>query len=274
MNSVISLLLLSMAPASGAAEVHDVDNSPGRNEHPAESLAAQAGDPTAPLVQVQFTNFYSPNVRNGEGYANLADFQPVIPVPAGKLLPIEQVMRLTVPYVTTPDPDRESGLGDISYLDLFVPNPNPKDVVGIGFTLTVPTATDSKLGSGSWQIGPAASWVYYGIDNWQIGGILQNPFSFAGEGNRKSVNTLEFQPVINYLWGDWYFGAGDFNATWDWEENEATVPIAFQVGKIQKMGRHKVNLSAELEWTAIYPDDAVVPRWGIRLGFVLLLPEK
>jgi hypothetical protein len=39
------------------------------------------------------------------------------------------------------------------------------------------------------------------------------------------------------------------------------------------MGGHKVNLSAELEWTAVYPDDAAVPRWGIRVGFVLLLPE-
>ncbi len=79
--------------------------------------------------------------------------------------------------------------------------------------------------------------------------------------------------MINYLWGDWYFGVGDFNATWDWDDSEATIPLAFQVGKIHKMGRHKVNISAEFEWTAIYPDDAVVPRWGIRPGFVLVLPQ-
>lgn len=277
LTTLVAILIAWGYPLTVAADASSsstAQSSPDRNPHPAESLTAQAGDPTAPLFQVQLTNFYTPDVRNGDGYANVLNFQPVLPLPASKRMPIEQVLRLTVPYITTPDPNRESGIGDISVFDMFVPDPNPTDVFGIGFTMTIPTASDSELGSGSWQIGPAASWLFYGVKNWQIGGIIQNPISFAGEGNRDSVNTFEFQPVINYLRGDWYFGAGDFNATWDWEENEATIPLAFQVGKIQKIGKHKYNLSAELEWTAVYPDDAVVPRWGIRLGFVLLLPEK
>ena len=268
------LCLLGAAAAASATQDKSGSTTDGDGgQHPAKSLTAQAGDPTAPLLQFQVTNFYSPDVRNGDGYANQLNFQPVLPLPPGRVIPVEQVLRMTVPYLTSPGPDRKSGLGDVDFLDVFVPHPTPKDVFGIGFTLTMPTASDSRLGSGSWQIGPAATWVYYGIENWQIGGILQNPISFAGEGDRESVNILELQPVINYVWGDWYFGAGDFNAVWDWEESEATVPLAFQVGKIQKIGRHSLNLSAEFEWTAIYPDDAVVPRWGIKLGFVLLLPE-
>ncbi|MCH5373307.1 MAG: hypothetical protein JJ992_04985, partial [Planctomycetes bacterium] len=254
-RAVIPLLVLlhltsahAGAVASGGGDDASPAGSSADGAHPAKSLTAQAGDPTAPLMQIQFTDFYSPDVRNSDGYANLLNFQPVVPVPAGRLGPLPQVMRLTVPYVTTPDPERKSGLGDVTYFDIFVVNSNPKDILGVGFTLTMPTASDSKLGSGSWQLGPAASWVSYEIENWQIGAIVQNPISVAGEGNRDSVNTLEIQPIVNYLRGDWYLGAGDFNLVWDWKSSEATIPVAFQVGKIQEMGRHKVNLSAELEW--------------------------
>jgi hypothetical protein len=49
---------------------------------------------------------------------------------------------------------------------------------------------------------------------------------------------------------------------------------AFQVGHITKIGKYNYNFSAELERTAVRPEQAVVPEWGIRLGVVLLLPEK
>jgi len=64
------------------------------------------------------------------------------------VIPVEQVLRMTVPYLTSPDPDRKSGFGDTTFLDVFVPRPTPKDVLGIGFTMTIPTASDSRRGSG------------------------------------------------------------------------------------------------------------------------------
>jgi hypothetical protein len=80
--------------------------------------------------------------------------------------------------------------------------------------------------------------------------------------------------VINYLIGPWYLGAGDFNFVFDWQNGgAATVPLAFQAGRITTIGGQDFNLSAELEWTALYPENSLTPRWGIRLGFVLLLPE-
>ena len=61
----------------------------------------------------------------------------------------------------------------------------------------------------------------------------------------------------------------------DWEQGgEATIPLAFQAGRITKIGKYNYNLSVEFQWTAVRPDDAVVPQWGIRLGVVLLLPER
>jgi hypothetical protein len=111
------------------------------------------------------------------------------------------------------------------------------------------------------------------VANWQLGGIIQNPISIAGDSNRASVSTFQFQPLVNYLKGDWYFGAGDFNWTYDWKADEWTIPLAFQAGRITQIGKHNYNFSLELAWTAVRPDTSVVPKWGIRLGIVLMLPE-
>jgi hypothetical protein len=245
-----------------------------KSAHPAESLTAQAGDPTAPLLQVQFTNTYIPNVHLADGYSNLLEFEPVLPLPKSELVPVDQVIRLTVPLITSPKPDRETGIGDVSLFDILVASPESWGIWGIGPVLVADSASDDKLGSGKWQLGPAATVMYYGVKNWQIGAVFQNPISFAGDHDRDAVNQLQIQPVINYLWGDWYFGAGDLNITFDWEQSgELTLPLALQAGRIIKIGKYSYNLSAEFAWTAVHPDDVAVPDWGIKLGFVWLFPE-
>jgi hypothetical protein len=241
--------------------------------HPAQSLAAQSGDPTAPLLQFQLTNFYSPSIYNADGHANAFNFQPIIPVSKSKLIPVPQVLRITVPVITSPEPDQTTGLGDISLVDLFVAKPSSWGIWGLGFTAVAPTAAHDELGQGKWQLGPAATLTYYGIPNWQIGAVVQNPVSIAGDGNRPDVNVFQLQPLVNYLKGDWYFGAGDFNWSYDWKARELTLPLAFQAGRIKTIGRHQYNISLELEWTAVRPEDSVVPKWGVRLGVVLMLPE-
>jgi hypothetical protein len=263
-------------PESAAGSITssaDIGAGKPRTHANGQSLAAQASDPTAPLIQVQTTYFYAPSNHNADGYSSLLNFQPVMPIPKSELIPIEQVMRLTVPVLTTPKPNRETGLGDINYFDIFVPGAEDWGVWGAGFTAVLPTASDDELGAGKFQLGPALTAIYYKKTNWQIGAIVQNPVSVAGDGHRDDVAVLQLQPVVNYLHGDWYYGAGDFNITWDWKEDEATIPVAFQAGAIKRIGKYKYNLSAEVVWNAVHPDDAITPRWGVRLGFVWLLPE-
>ena len=244
------------------------------SNHPATSLTAQASDPTAPLLQLQVTNFYAPVNYNGEGYANLLQAQPIIPVPRSSGFPIAQVMRLTVPMVTTPGPGGITGLGDISYFDVFVPKVRPKSVWGAGASLVIPSAPSEALGSGKWQLGPAFTGMYYGVPGWQLGIVVQNPVSIAGDPDRAAINALLIQPIINYLVGSWYLGIGDFTWQVDWTESgAATIPLGFQVGRITKIGSHQYNLSVELEYTAVHVEGATFPKWGVRFGVVLLLPE-
>ena len=70
-----SLLVLCCASTGQAIAQQAADK-----KHPAESIVAQAGDPTAPLAQVQVTNYTSNDIQNGDGYTNMFEFQPVIPI--------------------------------------------------------------------------------------------------------------------------------------------------------------------------------------------------
>jgi hypothetical protein len=183
-------------------------------------------------------------------------------------------MRLTVPMVTTPGPGSITGLGDISYFDVFVPKARSWGIWGAGLGLVIPAASSEALGAGKWQLGPAFTAMYYRIPNWQIGAVVQNPVSIAGDPDRENINALLIQPIVNYLAGPWYIGIGDFTWQLDWTDSGTpTIPLGFQVGRITQIGKHKYNLSVELEYTVAHPEEATYPKWGVRLGFVLLLPE-
>ena len=242
--------------------------------HPSEqSLQAQATNPNAPLIQMSVFNTFVPSSYGGEGYSNQLLIQPVIPIAAQSWFPVAQILRPSLPILTTPGPDRVTGLGDFAFFDVFVPDHYPWGSWGLGVTAVFPTATDDRLGAGKWQLGPAATLLFQGIENLQLGMILQNPISFAGDGDRPGVNMLLFQPIAQYnLPKGWYVGMGDFTWLFDWKDDgAATIPLALQVGRVLPFLGQQWNLGLEGAYTVVHPGPA--PRWSIRLGISLLLPK-
>ena len=142
--------------SSTAAPAHN-----SKPDHPRESLTAQAGDPTAPLVQAQVTYLYSDVVRDSSDNARQFLIEPVIPVSPTRLIPITQIIRPTVPFAQVPG--GKSGLGDVNIEHVFIPEPTASGTVGFGYTVTLPTADHRELGAGKYQAGPAATLIYYGI---------------------------------------------------------------------------------------------------------------
>lgn len=242
--------------------------------HPRDSLTAQAGDPTASLLQAQVTYLYSDMVRRSSDDAQQLLLEPVIPLPPSDFVPVSQIIRPTVPFLDAPD--GKSGLGDISLEHVFIPANHAWGALGFGYTVTVPSADHRELGAGKYQLGPAAMVIYYGIENWQLGATFTQSWSIDGVGNgeREDVSDATVQPIINYLWGDWYIGIGDFTWSYDWKDNQGwTIPLGLQVGRITRVGRQKFNLSAELMWVPIHNGPGPSPESGIKLGMVWLLPE-
>jgi hypothetical protein len=197
----------------------------------------------------------------------------VIPIPRLKAFPIGQIIRPSIPIVTSTGPDRKSGLGDISVLDVFLPERFSWGAVGIGPVLVFPSATYDRLGQGKWQVGPAAALIYEAIPHLQLGFILQNPISFAGSNDRETINEMTIQPIAQYNFtDDWYVSVGDLNWTFDWKAGgNPTIPVALQVGRVVKILGQQWNLAIEPFYVAVH--DGPSPRWGFRIGIGLLLPE-
>lgn len=132
-----------------------------------------------------------------------------------------RLLRPSLPVVVTPDPGRVSGIGDLTLFDLFVPRRFDWGSFGLGPVFVFPTATDSRMGAGKWQIGPAGALMFAGVRHLQLG-VIVNPFSVAGDDDRDAVSQLLVQPILQYnLPRGWYVSMGDLNWSFDWKDGGA-----------------------------------------------------
>jgi hypothetical protein len=210
------------------------------------ALANQANDPTAPLTLVQFRDVIVPKAPGYDSPGNLLQIEPVFPIFPSRLLPFEQLVKMTLPLVTLPNPTSKTGLGDFSLFDV-VSIKQSWGKWGFGPALVFPTASSSSLGQGKWQAGPAFAVICTSVKNLTFGAVLQNPISYAGSSSRSDVNTLEITPTLTYnLPRGWFAGYSDFNWAFDWKQGgAATIPLGLQAGKIFRMGQVPVSFSIE-----------------------------
>ncbi len=225
-----------------------------------EDIAQKATDPSAVLMQMQFQ--YIPRViEDADADASTLIIQPVLPL-GGR-----NVLRATLPILSTPEPDRVSGLGDLVVLDFFLFKAG-KSSLGVGPALSFPTATDDALGSGKLSLGPTFLWIYKGIPKTILGLLMENLTSVAGDSDRSDVNTILFQPIYtrHFKWG--YLGWSGQQMSYDWENDAFSLPLGVVLGKVFK-AKTPWNISVEpfyqlntqgpnawgvkFQWTAIFP---------------------
>jgi hypothetical protein len=258
---------------NGEHSVLDPSRLTGGGSVGSRALANQVNNPTAPLTLIQFRDVVAPRVPSFGNPSNLLQLQPVFPIFPSWLLPFEQLMKMTLPFPTTPGPGSETGLGDFSFFDVVTFNQS-WGKWGFGPALVFPSATSTNLGQGKWQAGPAVAVIYTGVKNLTVGVVAQNPISFAGPSDRASVNTLSLTPTLTYnLPHGWFAGYNDFDITFDWENGgRATVPIGPQVGKIFALGKIAVSFSVEGAWVPVKPSGN--PDWLACFEFTVIFPTK
>jgi Putative MetA-pathway of phenol degradation len=108
---------------------------------------------------------------------------------------------------SNPDGDYLSGIGDADVQAVIVHNLDQRWTVGFGARLITPTGDDT-LGSGKWQIMPAAGFRYA---LWEINSssyfepVVRYDVSFAGDPTRKNISNLQFAPTFNLGLPDHWF---------------------------------------------------------------------
>jgi hypothetical protein len=153
----------------------------------------------ADLISVPFQNNFNfgAGTNHDQTIYNL-NVQPVIPLKLTEDWNL--ITRLITPIINQPSlfPGVESafGLGDINPSFFLSPAKPSALIWGVGPTFTLPTATDSLLGSGKWSMGPAA--VALTIQGpWVVGALANQQWSFAGWRDQ-DVSQLLIQPFVNY----------------------------------------------------------------------------
>ncbi|MDX2417028.1 MAG: hypothetical protein QNK19_06165 [Xanthomonadales bacterium] len=248
-------------------------------------LRAATQNPISSMYSLPFKFTFDNGADNGD--ANILNIQPVLPVTVGDW---NLVSRFIVPLVDAPggipglpsnpgvgDPSETgstSGLGDINY-SLFL-NPletRGKLIWGLGGSITAPTATDDRLGSGKWSAGPTAvglvqpDWGTYGM-------LARHLWSFAGEDDRRDVNQSLLEPFVNYNLDKGWYLISDLVITVDWKiksGDKVTLPLGGGVGKIFKVGNQPMNMRAEAYYNVIHPDAG--PEWTIGGTIQFLFPK-
>lgn len=175
---------------------------------------------------------------------------------------------------------RTTGFGDMYYVGLLSPTeaikhgPGKVSVWGAGLDLAFPTATDDILGAGKYSAGPSALYAYMG-EKWKIGGLLQQYFSFGGDGGRDDVNLTNLQYFVYYSLSDTTsIGVGP-NIIANWEAGSGdrwTVPVGIGVNHTFQFGKVPVRIGVELTYNVVRPD-TVGADWNFRFFIIPAAPS-
>jgi hypothetical protein len=247
------------------------------------NLAKASQNPVAAMISLPFQNNTFFDVGPDDDVANVLNIQPVIPIGIG---PVNLINRTIVPLIYLPDvtaglaelPEGVSGgetfgLGDINYTGFLSPANSGEITWGIGPSISIPTATDKKLGTQKWSAGPSAvALVQPGP--FVIGTLARQLWSFAGDDDRQDVSQLLIQPFANYnMAGGWFLtSAPIITANWEASSDDTwVVPLGGGGGRVFKIGPQPVNMSLQAYYNVEKPRFG--PDWSLRFTVALLFPK-
>ena len=276
----LCLLLLLMGAASGVAQEADPSQKPESEleelleEQDLEEIGRRLENPLTSLWSLTFQENLSllkGDLLEGTEVANTFFFQPALPIPVGRDKVF--IARPVFPIVTSPVLDGQGGVsshttgfGDIQLFTVLGPARTDGVVWGAGATFKFPTATDSELGSGKYQAGPALLFFYLG-KKWTLGTLAQHWWSYAGDDDRADISRTDIQYVMRRrIPGAWSIGMGP-TISIDWEAdggNRLTFPIGLGITKTVRWGKTPIKLRLEPQYSLIRPDD-IGTAWNIRI---------
>jgi hypothetical protein len=177
-----------------------------------------------------------------------------------------------IPITTRGTEDVDHGLGDIVFTTWFSPINNKHWAWGAGPAISLPTATDTSLGSDKWSAGPSFALGYID-EKWFVGSSFTNIWSLGGEGDRE-VNYAHILPIITYKLNQKYFLLSSPNITSNWRlDGETwTVPLGGGFGRMFRFDRHVVSVQFQSFYNIIHPDNDA--DWTTRFQIQYFFPKK
>ncbi len=264
------------APAHDDADFSQEDGDgviePGENAD--QELLKAVQNPVANLISLPFQNNTNFDFGPRERTQNILNIQPVWPFELNEDWNL--ITRTIVPIVSQPGffsgESRETGLGDVNLTAFVAPSEPGKLIWGAGPIVLLPTATDDRLGSDKWGLGPSAV-VLTMRGPWVLGALVSNLWSVGGSGN-DDINSFTWQYfVTRNLPGGWYVTSSPIiNANWEASGSDTwTVPVGGGAGKLLRLGPLPLNAQIQTYYNVAKPD--FVGDWSLRLQLQMLFPK-
>ena len=241
-----------------------------------DELAKQVSNPISSLISVPLQLNYDTGLGpNDDGGRVQLNVQPVIPVSISK--DWNMISRTIVPIIyqsgVFPGEGSQLGTGDVLQSLFFSPKAHTASgwIWGIGPALSLPLASDDLLGTGKWSAGPTGIALRQTDSGWTYGALINQIWSFAGDGDRSDVSSLFLQPFLAKAIGKGRTITLNSESSYDWKAGQWTVPLILTYSKVSKIGKQPVSFAGGFRYFADPPDDG--PQWGVRFAVTLLFPQ-
>jgi hypothetical protein len=248
--------------AAGLLSLCDVSHAQDA-PHVEANAANEANNPLTPKVTVNLQDYYIPELnRTGGADANQFLLRGLVPSDA---FGIPQLIRFTLPVATSPTPTgNETGLSDLTLIDLAVFPLSKGLLLGAGPLLVAPTASTPSAGAGKWQGGFAG--VIVAPQKWGLAAaLLTYQHSFAGD-TRHVAEVATVQPIVTYNLPEGYYLRSSATWTFDRGNHSNYIPIGLGAGKVWTYGQgNNINAFVEPQITT-FRSGVSVPTWEIFAG--------
>ena len=249
---------------------------PALAEETEEALAMQLANPVAALISVPFQFNYNQNLGPvDEGEQWQLNVQPVIPF---SLTPDWNLISRTIaPLVHQsdifPGAGSQSGLGDVLQSLFFSPAAPTAGgwIWGVGPALLLPTGSDDLLTTDKWAAGPTAVALRQN-GPWTVGALANHLWSYAGDSDRRDVNTTFLQPFLSYTTPTAWTYTLQSESFYDWDQEQWLIPLRAVASKVTRIGGQLVSIGGGVNYWVESPDGGP-EGWGLRMTVTLLFPR-
>ena len=254
----------------------------GKQEIAVESESSSAGDvakklanPVAAMISLPIQGNYQPNMgANDNGSQWLTNVQPVIPIEINDDWNI--ISRTIIPLISKDTgiagEDRINAVGDIVQSAWVSPKALTENgwIWGAGAAFLIPS--DSELSAKKWGAGPTGLALKQD-GPWTYGGLFNHIWSVGGSDTVTSnVNQTFMQPFLTYITPEAVTIALNTETTYDWENEQWTVPVNLAVTKVMTIGSQIVSVGGGVTYWAEAPDNGP-EGFGVRLLFTFIFPK-
>lgn len=283
LHSVLRLAALTIAVALATATGHAQETA-GRvavDEAIRSSdsdLAKQLSNPIADLISVPFQLNYNDGYgADGDGSQTYLNVQPVIPFSISSSWNV--ISRTIVPIVSQdgliPGEGSQFGFGNTTQSLFFSPKKpaeigDLKMVWGVGPAFQIPTATDG-IANNQWTAGVTGVALTQ-EGPWTVGALANHLWSVSGNDKFGGVSATFLQPFVSYTTPKATSFTLNTESTYDWRNEQWSVPINAVVSQVVKIGERPVQFGLGARYWADAPEFGP-EGWGGRFQVTLLFPK-